>query len=117
VTLPSLPTKYLGLLLDAPLKAKFICDIIIEKMERTLVGWKRPYLSKGGRVTLIKNTLSNLPTYFLSLFSIPIDVVNRLEKLRRDFLWGDLDNEPKFYLVNWKNVCTPTQLGRLGIRS
>jgi len=29
--------------------------------------WKRMYLSKGGRVTLIKSTLSNLPTYFVPL--------------------------------------------------
>jgi hypothetical protein len=50
----------------------------IEKMERHLAGWKRLYLSKGGRITLIKSTLSNLPTYFLPLFPIPIGVSNRI---------------------------------------
>jgi len=44
------------------------------------------YLSKGGRVILIKNTLSNLPAYLLSLFPIPSSVANRIEKLHRDFL-------------------------------
>jgi hypothetical protein len=39
------------------------------------------YLSKCGRVTLIKSTLSNFPTYFMSLFHIPASVVNRIEKL------------------------------------
>jgi hypothetical protein len=63
----SLPLKCLGLLLGAPFKAKFIWDTILEKMERRLVGWKMLYISKGGRITLIKSTLSNLPTYFLSL--------------------------------------------------
>ena len=38
--------------------------------------WKRLYLSNGGKVTLIKSTLSNLPTYFLSLFPIPIAMAN-----------------------------------------
>jgi hypothetical protein len=42
------------------------------------------YLFKGGRVTLIKSTLSNLPTYFLSLFPLPMGVANRNEKLHRD---------------------------------
>ena len=55
---------------------KTIWNPILEKMERRLVGWKRLYLFKGGRVTLIKSTLSNLPTYFLSLFPIPAAVAS-----------------------------------------
>jgi hypothetical protein len=42
-----------------------------------LAGWKRLYLSKGGRLTLIKSTISNLPTYYLSLFPIPIGVTRK----------------------------------------
>jgi hypothetical protein len=72
----SLPLKYLGLLLRASYKAKSIWDVVVEKMERRLASWKRMYLSKGGRATLIKSTLSNLPTYFLSLFPIPTSVTN-----------------------------------------
>ena len=72
----SLPMKYLGLPLGAKFKDKTIWNPILEKMERRLVRWKRLYFSKGGRVTLIKSTLSNLPTYFLSLFSIPASVAN-----------------------------------------
>jgi hypothetical protein len=30
-----------------------------------MTGWERMYLSKGGRLTLIKSTLSNLPTCYL----------------------------------------------------
>ena len=72
----TLPMKYLGLPLGAKFKDKTIWNPILEKIERRLVGWKRLYLSKGGRVTLIKSTLSNLPTYFLSLFPIPAAVAN-----------------------------------------
>ena len=53
----SLPMKYLGLPLGAKFKDKLIWNPIVEKMERKLASWKRLYLSKGGRVTLIKNTL------------------------------------------------------------
>ena len=44
------------------------------------------YLSKGARVTLIKSTFSNLSTYYLSLFPIPVGVANHMEKIQRDFL-------------------------------
>jgi hypothetical protein len=65
----SLPMKYLGLPLAASSKAKPIWNGIIEKVECCLVSWKRLYLSKRGRITLIKSILFNLPTY-LSLFSL-----------------------------------------------
>ena len=60
----SLSLTYLGLLLEAKFKELSIWNPILEKMEQRLVGWKRLYLSKEGKVTLIKSTLSSLPTYF-----------------------------------------------------
>jgi hypothetical protein len=87
------------------------------KVEQRLAGWKRMYLSKGARVTLIKSTLSNLPTYYLSLFPIPMGVANRMEKIQRDFLWGGVGKEFKYHLVNWDRVCEPIRCGGLGIRN
>uniref|UniRef100_A0A2N9I2D6 Reverse transcriptase domain-containing protein n=1 Tax=Fagus sylvatica TaxID=28930 RepID=A0A2N9I2D6_FAGSY len=113
----SLPMKYLGLPLGAKFKESTIWNPIIEKMERRLAGWKRLYLSKGGKVTLIKSTLSNLPTYFLALFPIPSEVAKRLEKLQRDFLWSGLGSEFKYHLVSWATICEPICNGGLVIRN
>ena len=52
-----LPMKYLGLPLEAKFMDKTIWNPILEKIEQRLAGWKRLYLSEGGRVTLIKSTL------------------------------------------------------------
>ena len=82
----SLPLRYLGLLLGAKYEELSIWNPILEKIERRLAGWKRLYLSKRGKVTLIKSTLSSLPTYFLSLLPLPGKVANRIEKLQCDFL-------------------------------
>ena len=76
----SLPMKYLGMSLGT-FKTASIWNPILEKMEMKLLGWKCLYLSKGGRLTLLKSTFSSLPTYFLSLFTIPKAVVARLESI------------------------------------
>jgi hypothetical protein len=74
-----LPMTYLGLPLGASFKSISIWNGVIEKVEQWLASWKKLYLSKGGRVTLIHSTLSSIPTYYLSLFHIPVSVAKRLE--------------------------------------
>jgi hypothetical protein len=112
-----LPINYLGLPLGAKAKSKAIWDPILEKMERKLAGWQRMYLSKGGRVTLIKSTLSSLPTYYLFLFPIPSSVALRIDKIQRDFLWGGIGDGKRFHLINWHQVCQPLKFGGLGFRN
>jgi hypothetical protein len=82
----NLPLKYLGLPLGASFKLKAMWRDLEDLMTRRLTPWKSLYLSKVGRVVLIKSTLSNLPTYLLSLFPIPADVAKRIEKIQQDFL-------------------------------
>ena len=84
-------------------------------MECALVVWKMPYLSKGGRLTLIKRMLSSLPTYFMLLFKMPICIGNRSETLQRDFLWGNMKVAGKLHLVDWGTVCSPLKKRGLGI--
>ncbi|XP_041027999.1 uncharacterized protein LOC121267971 [Juglans microcarpa x Juglans regia] len=85
-----LPMKYLDLPFEASFTACAIWDGVVEKVERRSASWKRLYLSKGGRLTLLKSTLCNLPTYFLSLFPLPTRVANQIEKLFRAFLWDGM---------------------------
>ena len=82
----SLPMKYLGMPLGTSFKTVSIWNPILEKMEKKLFGWKLLYLSKSGRLMLLKSTLSSLPMYFLSLFTIPKAVTARLESIQRNFL-------------------------------
>ena len=111
-----LPSTYLGLPLGAPNKAVSVWDGVEERMRWKLALWKRQYISKGGRIALIKSTLASMPLYQMSLFRMPRVVARRLEKLQRDFLWGGGSMERKAHLVNWERVCMGKEKGGLGLR-
>ena len=93
----SLPMIYSGVPLGTLYKIASIWNPILERMEKKLSEWKRLYLSKGGRLTLLKSTFSSLLTYYLSLFTIPKAVATRLERIQRNFLWGSIVSASNFH--------------------
>jgi hypothetical protein len=106
----SFPLMYLGLPLGAPHKDPSIWNTVIEKMESKLAGWKRIYLSKCGRLTLIKSTLSNIPT--LSIFvSNHSESGKENRKNTKISCGGGVGDEFKFHLVNWSKVFMNTEVG------
>lgn len=105
--------------LGAKSKALNIWNSVIEKCEKKLTRWKSQYISLVGRVTLINSVLDALPTYLMSIFSIPDGVVQRLDKIRRDFLWkGIKENDSTVHhIVKWKKVLWGKKQGGLGVRN
>ena len=79
--------------------------------------WKRQYISKGGRLTLIRSTLSIMSIYFMSFFCMPRKVRLRLEKIQRDFLWGGGAFVQKPHFVRWNMVCWEKRTCGLGVRN
>ena len=85
-------------------------------MESKLALWEANHLSIGGRVTLMKSFLSNLPLYFMSIFKCPVSVVKCIEKLQRDFLCHGRNSGKKFHWVDWASFCKAKVEGGVGIK-
>ena len=79
------PTINLSLPLGGPYKSFRVWEGVEERFQRRLAMWKRQYLSKGERLTLVKSTLSSLSINFMSLFVILKRIAVRLKKIQRDF--------------------------------
>ncbi|WMV32209.1 hypothetical protein MTR67_025594 [Solanum verrucosum] len=113
----TLPSIYLGMPLGDEYRSIDIWNPILEKCEKKLTRWRSQYLSLGGRLTLINSVLDALPTYMLSIFHIPQSVVQRLDKIRRNFLWQGNKERKGFHLVKWKNIIRSKEQGGPGIKN
>ena len=91
---------YLGLPLGAKTRLKSLWNPILSRAEKRLAPWKRKFLNKGGRLVLIKLVLSSIPSYFFSVFLVPLGVAKALEKLQRSFFWGDGLAKRKIHAVD-----------------
>jgi hypothetical protein len=54
-------------------------------IKKRLSSWKGKHLSVGVRLTLINSVLSSLPMYMMSFFSIPKEVLKKLDYFRSRF--------------------------------
>ena len=65
-----------------------VWDGVEERFRKKLAIWKRQFISKGGRLTLIQSIMSNFPIYIMSLFHLLKGVKSRLEKIQRETSCG-----------------------------
>ncbi|CAN1258050.1 Putative ribonuclease H protein At1g65750 [Linum perenne] len=113
--LGTLPTTYLGLPLGARRAARSLWDPVVSKVRGRLDSWKAKFLSFGGRMTLLKSVLSQLPIYYFSLFQAPVEVLKELERIQNNFLWEGAGGDKRPYLVSWSMVQAPKYRGGLGV--
>ncbi|XVE85165.1 hypothetical protein DITRI_Ditri17bG0069600 [Diplodiscus trichospermus] len=88
----------------------------MEKIQIKLAGWKANLLSQGGRLTLIKSTLSSMPLYTLDCFKVPSPISNKIDQTVRN-LWSRHNTSGiKLHMMSWERICQATEHGGLGIR-
>lgn len=65
---------------------------------------------------MINRTLPNLPTYYLTLFPVPIGVLKKLESIFKKFLWGNYGEEEIPFGKLEKVMPTHLKYGGLGAK-
>lgn len=85
------------------------------KWKKKLASWKGNLLSLGGRLTLLKASLANLPLYYLSIFPIPKGVTEKIVRIQRQFLWCGSLGQKFLAPVSWDSIKHPKAMGGLGV--
>nr|GEY23276.1 hypothetical protein [Tanacetum cinerariifolium] len=93
-----------------------VSDMEVGRMAKLIgCGVAASLLSAGGHLTLIKDILGNLLTYYMSIYMMPISVQNKLESTRNKFFIGVDQGEKKITWVKWKKCLASKKFGGLGI--
>ena len=66
-------------------------DWLIIKVEHRIQNWSFHWLSKGGKLILIKAVLEAIPVYWMHLW-VPMGVIDKIRKLCFNFLWDGKHN-------------------------
>lgn len=81
--------KYLGfpIVNHKPKAVDF--HLVIENIIIKILSWKSNFLlTPKGMLTLVHCTLSSIHAYSMQYFEFPTIIHHRIDKIKRDFLWG-----------------------------
>ncbi|XP_062117273.1 uncharacterized protein LOC133831119 [Humulus lupulus] len=96
------PLKYLGVPLRPTKWKAGDCGPIIKKINLRLHTWSSRHLSFVGRAQLIHSTLLGLRCYWMSIFILPQSVTKEIDRLCKNFLWGERGNRSKLHFTSWE---------------
>jgi hypothetical protein len=86
-----------------------------DKFEKKVGVWQGRLLILGGRLILTNTSLTNVPLYMLSLYMASKMVLKRMDYFSARLLWQDSEEDRKYHLVNWPDICRPKDQGGLGV--
>lgn len=107
---------YIGLPVGRHPRRLAFWDRVVDKLKGRLSRLKQNIIYFGGRITLIASVPSSILLFYLSFFRMPQGVINRCNKIMRNFLWGGTKDNNKVAWIWWKSVCKPKKLEGLGFR-
>ncbi|GJZ69519.1 hypothetical protein Tco_0633069, partial [Tanacetum coccineum] len=92
------PLKYLGVPVGCNMSHCAYWNPILQRFSSKLAQWKARLLSVGGCLSLIKSVLGNLPTYYMSIYLMPMSIQKKLESMRNNFFIGGEEGDKK---ITW----------------
>jgi len=108
--------KYLGFRIKPNKYLKEDWQWLIGKIEKRIMVWSHRWLSRAGRLTLIKSVLEAIPVYWMSLAWIPKGILEKIRRTCFTYLWKGNYEGRKLPWVSWRRIAIPKSLGGWGLK-
>eukprot|EP00253_Pinus_taeda_P015318 PITA_15318 len=89
---------------------------LIAKIEARISHWSFRWLSRAGRLTLLKSVLLAIPVYWAALTWIPKGIMEKIRRLCCRFLWAGSNEKSVLPWVAWDKIARPKDWGGWGIK-
>ena len=109
--------KYLGILIKESGSLTRDFNFIVNRMKQKLAGWKASLLSQVRRAVLVQSSLSTIPNYMLQCTHLPAKVLDSIDRVDKNFLWGSSKSSKKMHWIGWEKVIKPKGEGGLGLQT
>ena len=73
---------------------------MLDKVKSKLAGWKTNLLSMARREIQIQASFSAVPAYIMQSNLLPSKVLDGIDRVNRNFLWGSIENKGKMHWVS-----------------
>jgi hypothetical protein len=103
---PTEGLKYLGFTLKASGYRKTDWAWLLAKVEKGIISWCNKWLSRAGRLVLLKSIIEAIPVYWTSLAWVPKGV-HKITQMVNRFLWADKEDSIPLVLASEKNMSRP----------
>uniref|UniRef100_A0A803PAX6 Reverse transcriptase domain-containing protein n=1 Tax=Cannabis sativa TaxID=3483 RepID=A0A803PAX6_CANSA len=110
-------TKYLGMPATIGKRKKEVFEDIRTKIRTKLQGWRANLFSQAGREVLLKAIIQAIPTYIMSCFRLPKELIKDIHAMMARFWWGSSDSKHKIHWGKWHKLCKPKEKGGMGFKN
>ena len=108
--------KYLGFPIRHTISSSQDFNYILDRVKNKLAGWKAKLLSLAGRTVLIQASSSAIPAYVMQCAQLPVRILDGIDLVNLNFLWGSLEAAKKVHWVGWHKVVISKEEGSPGLQ-
>lgn len=110
-------TTYLGLPNMMGRSKSSTLSFLKDKVRKKIQTWDGRWISQAGREVLVKAVIQYLPTYAMSVFLLPMDIIKEFERMFSKYWWGANSNHSrKIHWMSWSRLCCHKSTEGLGFR-